>query len=504
VRRESAGRAAGAPLAALPHALEGWCGDCGRFFKQLDAQDHALWDAARAEFEAEGHKLPIPPQAIPSEGRSDPRPVNHGYARYRDMFNPRQLLCLGLLLEEIGRLPGGNVRELMLAAFSDCLDANTMFCKYEVGWHKISLFFGLHAYHPIERPTENNVWGTRLGRGTFVKCYRKVRRAKQFCEAPFERLPDGNGGRISHRTGSERIAGVPVADFAALQRTERAALLLCQSAEKLDFLPDACVDAVITDPPYFDNVQYAELADFFYVWMRPTLQKRYPWFAPEHAAHPREIVQNDKLGKTAAFFNAGLGRVFAECRRVLKDEGLLAFTFHHNKTWAWEGMARLLLEAGFYVSACPIVRSEGKSGYHSSAGNIKYDAVLVCRKLGGRKSGRKRMPAAAQEEAEEAIVAEAVHWAGRTLASGMALGDADLFTILMGQTLRHYTQAAAGTGNGAASGAAGNGAMSNGDALPALLERMAGKVEQVRERANLKPLTQGRKGAKGGEVFRQA
>jgi len=78
------------------------------------------------------------------------------------------------ILEEILKIPDTNIRELMLIAFSDCLDANSMFCKYEIQWHKISLFFGLHAYHPIERPTENNIWGTEYGRGTFIKCFEKV------------------------------------------------------------------------------------------------------------------------------------------------------------------------------------------------------------------------------------------------------------------------------------------------------------------------------------------
>jgi adenine-specific DNA methylase len=445
-------RRRGGPLEEEPHALEGWCGDCGRFFKRWDAGDLRVWEQARRECEAREEALPFPRQAITTEGRSDPRPVNHGYTHFRDMFNARQLLCLSLLLEEILRLPDGNVREMMLAAFSDCLDTNTTFCKYEVGWHKISPFFGLHAYHPIERPTENNVWGTHFGRGTFVKCYRKVRAAKAYCEAPYERLPDGNGGRLSKRTGDERIAGVMVADFAALRRTEHAALLRCGSSERLDFVPDGSVDLVLTDPPYFDNVQYSELADFFYVWLRQALRERYPWFEPESAGHPREILKNDRLGKTADFFNAGLGRVFAECGRVLKDEGLLVFTFHHNRVWAWEGMARLLLEAGFYVSACPIVRSEGKSGYHSSAGNIKYDTVLVCRKRPhgtGRGKGRRPPESTALEAA---ILADAQAWARRTLASGMSLGDGDVFTILLGKTLQHATMAVAGLANGNGAG----------------------------------------------------
>lgn len=216
----------------------------------------------------------------------------------------------------------------MLIAFSDCLDANNMFCKYEVAWHKISLFFGLHAYHPIERPTENNVWGTRYGRCTFVKCFEKVRRAKKFAQRPHERLVDARGSRFNKRTGTERIEAYLVQSFGELKKHDNASLLKCQSSEDLSFLPNKSVDAVITDPPYFDNVQYSELADFFYVWLRLALKDEYPWFKPDLSSCPDEIVKNDRLGKTTDFFSQGLFRVFKECHRVLKDEGLLIFTFH--------------------------------------------------------------------------------------------------------------------------------------------------------------------------------
>lgn len=123
------------------HALEGYCNRCGRFFKRVDADDLAILEKAKREFENYKDKLLIPYQKIPTEGRSDPRPVNHGYTHFWQMFNERQLLCLSRLLDEILKISDDNIRELMLIAFSDCLDANNMFCKYEIQWHKISLLF---------------------------------------------------------------------------------------------------------------------------------------------------------------------------------------------------------------------------------------------------------------------------------------------------------------------------------------------------------------------------
>lgn len=423
----------GGQLEVELYALEGYCDTCGRFFKRVDTNDTALWEKAKREFEKLKDQLLLPRQRIPVKGRSDPRPVNHGYSHFWNMFNERQLLCLSHLLQEILKIPDTNVRELMLLAFSDCLDANNMFCKYEVAWHKISLFFGLHAYHPIERPTENNVWGTKYGRGTFTKCFEKVRRAKLFCRRPYERLYK-NENRFTRYTG-ERIEGTLVQTFDELANVDHAALLACTTSEDLSFVPEKSVDAVITDPPYFDNIQYSELADFFYVWLQLGLKELYPQFDNEMIMNARELVHNEPMGKTVDFFNEGLRKVFSECHRVLKDEGFLIFTFHHNQLRAWENIGTVLLNAGFYISATPVVRSEGKSGFHSSKGNIKYDCVLVCRKRPSM------LESTDWEYMKERILEDAISWTKKTLKSGMMVSDVDVFTIVMGKTVEYYTRA---------------------------------------------------------------
>jgi len=427
----------GSKLLEMLHALEGYCEVCGRFFKRVDDLDQALWEKAKEEFNRHKSSLLIPDQEIPIAGRSDPRPVNHGYRYFWEMFNERQLLCLSTLLKAILELPDQNIREFMLIAFSDCLDTNTMFCKYEVRWHKISVFFGLHAYHPIERPTENNVWGTGYGRGTFKRCFEKVHRAKKYCQKPYERLVNMRRKRFSKYTGSERIEGRWVTSFDELLNKDGTALLRCGTSEDLSFVPSESVDAVITDPPYFESVQYSELADFFYVWLRLALKDRYAWFAPELSRRSEEIVQNEELGKTTELFTQGLRRVFKECHRVLKDDGVMVFTFHHNRTWAWGSIAQPLLEAGFYVSASPVVRSEGKSGFHSSEGNIRYDAVLVCRK---QPSDWDENP---WPEMKHQILNDAVDWTRRTIESNVAINYVDVFTILMAKSIEYITRAKA-------------------------------------------------------------
>ncbi len=457
----------GGPLEMQLHALEGYCPTCGRFFKRVDEADLALWEAARAECVAQWDDLLIPHQLIPTAGRSDPRPVNHGYAYFWQMFNERQLLSLSILLEEILRLPDQNVRELMLLAFSDCLESNNIFCKYEIEYHKVSVLFGLHAYHPIERPAENNVWGTEYGRGTFTRCFQKVRRGKQFCHKPYERLTSLRGKRYSKHTGDERIEARIAKDPSDFWHDGRTALLRCESSEDLAWIPACSVDAVVTDPPYFDNIMYSELADFFYVWLRLGLADVYPWFKPPYSSRAREIIKNDKLGKTTEFFNEGLTTVFQQCHRVLKDEGLLIFTFHHNEPWAWEGIANVLLRSGFYISASPIIRSEGKSGFHSSQGNIRYDACLVC-----RKQPAPQVDVVWSSLAEQ-VLEDAARWARRTVESGMAVNEVDIFTIVMAKTIEHYTKAWPAVES-----------LPQGISIAAAIEQMRTSVEMVKALAH--------------------
>ena len=199
-------------------------------------------------------------------------------------------------------------------------------------------------------------------------------------------------------------------------------------------MPSQSVDAVITDPPYFDNVMYSELADFFYVWLRLALKERYEYFQSELSYRPEEIVQNEKSGKDVSFFTEGLTNVFKECHRVLKDEGLMLFTFHHNKLWAWENLTKVLLDSGFYVSSAPIVRSEGKSGYHSQSGNVKYDACLVCRKRQSTSLGF-----CDWNTLKNRIRQRAIHWLKRIITSEMELNEVDIVVIVMGKFLETFT-----------------------------------------------------------------
>ena len=122
-------------------------------------------------------ELPIPQQLIPV-GYNTNQILNHGYRKFMDLFNERQLLCLGLLLKEINSVENKNTQLWLQLAFSGMLEMNNMFCRYQTNAFKICNIFFNHAYVPITMPVENCVWGALLGTGTFTKTIQKILKGK--------------------------------------------------------------------------------------------------------------------------------------------------------------------------------------------------------------------------------------------------------------------------------------------------------------------------------------
>jgi putative DNA methylase len=360
-----------------------------RRFKAPDPTDHARYDRARYLLREQADRLPLPTRAIPLEGRADPRPTTHGYQDYRQLFNARQLLALGWVLSWITEITDATIRDYCLLAFSDALASNNLLCPFAYGYDKLTPLFGLHAYNMITRPIENNVWGALFGRGSFTGCLKKVIAGKAYGAAPYEsryKQPSGALQKVALETPI--VAEVVASGEAWYQPKEQArhprSLLLNQSSEALPALQDGTIDLILSDPPYYNTLSYSELSDFYYAWIHPLLaQVGATWTAYTTPYQETLYVRPGKeTQQSKDRFTDGLTRVLCECARVLKDEGLLVFTFHHLDAAAWIPLTLSLLDAGFVVTNVFPVRSEGRSKFHSTEGTVKWDAVFVCRKRG--------------------------------------------------------------------------------------------------------------------------
>jgi len=249
-------------------AVEYYCPETDqKGYKSATDFDRDLFSKASSELDSKREKLPIPTQER-YKGASD-RAHNHGYKTYDQMHNDRQLLCLSKLLDSIDKIENKNIRELLLLAFSSSLAYNNMFCEYDKPYNKLTGIYKRHTITARHTPVENNVWGTEYGRGAFSGEFDKMRAGKEFCVDPYEKYVED--GETKQRDGVGKVEGYVTDDPDQLgepvEGSEDATYNVHLRCGTSEFLPmeDESVDAVITDPPYFDNVMYAEVSDFYYV-----------------------------------------------------------------------------------------------------------------------------------------------------------------------------------------------------------------------------------------------
>lgn len=254
-----------------------------------------------------------------------------------------------------------------------------MFASFKgEGTGAVRHMFAHHILKPERTPLEANPWGTPRSSGSFSTLFEsRILRAVDYAERPFEVSVTRKAGKIA----GEKMFGLstpvfarrPVRTFAEFRRGADV-YVSCGDSSDTD-IETGSVDAVVTDPPFFDNVHYSELADFFFVWQRHILGAR---VGAQATTRSLGEVQH----REPAEFGARLTRVWRECHRVLRDDGLLAFTYHHSRSEGWECVLSSLVEAGFEaVRAHPIKAEMAVAAPKQQAREpIDLDVILVCHK----------------------------------------------------------------------------------------------------------------------------
>ena len=151
------------------------------------------------------------------------------------------------------------------------------------------------------------------------------------------------------------------------------------------------------DPPYYDNVMYAELSDFFYVWLKRTAGHVFPeLFRRQLTDKENEAVANPAKfrGEKGARALAGqdyrerMAAIFAECRRVLKPDGIMTLMFTHKATGAWDALTKGLIESGFAITASWPINTEAEGSLHIKDKAAANSTIfLVCRPRAAGRSG---------------------------------------------------------------------------------------------------------------------
>ncbi|MCT4543388.1 MAG: DNA methyltransferase [Vallitalea sp.] len=348
-----------------------------RLFKKADYQDIKKYN----ELETYDY-VQIPNEKIPNEARKDMRPISYGYNNYGELFNKRQRIALSIIYNEINNIKNASIKEWFTITFSDALACNNMLCNYAYGYRKLTPLFGIHAFTVPVRPVENNVWGTTFGRGSFKKVFNKTIRAKEYCQNTYEsKYEKGKHKRIY--TG-ESIKAKVTSNPVTFYKGKRDSLILNRSSAQLKAVRDKTVDIIMTDPPYYDNLNYSELAHFYYQWIKEDISYKCDDYM-DKSLHVNDLVENYH-----ELFVDQLTKVFKQCYKKLKDDGIMVFSYHHNKEEAWQALGKAIYTADFKIVNVFPVLSEGNSAYHSSEGTIKWDSILVLKKADNCKNITKK------------------------------------------------------------------------------------------------------------------
>lgn len=316
----------------------------------------------------------VPTEQIPTGNKTD-EPLRYGMPTWADMFSPRQLLALCSCVEALHELVPAIEKELprdrakavvtyLGMVLSKAVNYNSYLASWDPTRKKIRGVFDRHDY-------------------AFKWTYGEFDASRNLFPWALDQVCDAYKGiaklaEPAHRVFEQAQTPVPV------QVTQA-------SASDLSHIPDGSVDLVLTDPPYYDNVMYGELSDFFYVWLKRTVGSVHPdLFGDDLANKDDEAVANParfaRLGRKKKQLASGdyerkMAAAFRETHRVLSDDGVLTVMFTHKKVEAWDTLAMSLLEAGFAIHSSWPVHTESEHSLHQAKKNAaKSTILLTCRK----------------------------------------------------------------------------------------------------------------------------
>lgn len=378
-----------------PYAIQGYCPTCagarspygGRFFAV--PADSAPVAAAVREWSARKDgdladwwpRSEIPYGFMTGIANGDIR-TGHGFTHWWTMFHPRQLLINSSILRAIMTTGGHSedVREFALGAFQQYARNQSLLSFWHMTHDHFAPGLSNDNYHPKSTVIELGAF-VPVGYGPWPSTMAGLFDALEWRDAPWERVAKA---RLADMSPS-LAAGIGTKSTKVFpgDRVLPASIEIGSATDR-STVPTSSVDLVITDPPFGGLLHYSELADFFYVWLRLALRRRYPQiFRGEHTPKSLEVVANRARNPedSDAFYKRLLTDAWREAHRILKPGGILAFTFHHSEDEPWVDVLEALFDAGFYLEATyPIRSDETKGSGEFGSKTIEYDIIHVCRK----------------------------------------------------------------------------------------------------------------------------
>ncbi|MCB8788892.1 DUF1156 domain-containing protein [Planktothrix agardhii] len=334
----------------------------GRFYRLPSLQDlEATEKAVLALKEFTSLDL-IPNEPTPMGGGSGAGRAfsqrNYGMDNFADLFTPRQLLALVTLARLVKKLGSQEIEELgtdkeLTNAIQTCLslavDRQADYLTSLVVWANSGEFIA----HTFGRQALPIVW-------EFPEC---------------NLFADGSGNWVGALDWIKLTIKANSAEYLTNAQIEQT------SATNLFYLPDDSTQFLCTDPPYYDAVPYADLSDFFYVWLKRTLPPNLSAnFSNELTPKDDECIVDEMKGKDKAFFERTMGKAMAEGRRVVAPDGIGLIVFAHKSTAGWEAQLQAMIDAGWIFTGSWAIDTERPGRLRSQNSAALASSVhLVCR-----------------------------------------------------------------------------------------------------------------------------
>jgi 16S rRNA G966 N2-methylase RsmD len=330
------------------------CPRCGKTEQKANRADQLLAEKIKRNFEnlVDRPNLWFPTTRIPRGDKTDSL-LHQNLVAFHELFTTRNLLALAILRKEILEIENTNARELLMFALSSSLKwaSRQSHLRGEIveGW-------AMHAYWVYPKSLELNEWNV------YKRRYRAVYAGKQYSNehiGPYCKFAD---------------------NFNQLGEGEATCLLLNKNAAELP-IPDNSVDSVITDPPYGGNVNYAELSDFWHIWISrgKVIDKK------------DEAVINKTQKKSIDEYRTLLELVFKECYRVLKEDRFLVSTFNSKDFRIVASFILAASRAGFILTPTGVkyqapIRPYATTFHAMQIGAFVGDFIFAFKKGGARSS----------------------------------------------------------------------------------------------------------------------
>ncbi|MBC7325495.1 MAG: DUF1156 domain-containing protein, partial [Moorella sp. (in: Bacteria)] len=325
--------------------------------KYLEQKREELWDKWGFN--------PVPDEPTPKGGGTGAERAfsvySWGMTTWGDLFNPRQKLALITFADKVRQ-----AHEKMLAEGYEEEYARAVVMYLVLAFDKLVMFTSSNCTWKVDTTQVINAF---VGR-----------QALQMTWDYFEMNP------VSGVSASwSNLIEVCLTSLSITRETLSPATVTQASATSLPY-PDNYFDAVVTDPPYYDNVPYSYLSDFFYVWLKRTVGDLYPeLFATPLTPKSEEIVaythEESSFEGGKRFFEEMIARAFREIARVLKPEGIAVIVFAHKTTDAWETIINALLHSGLYLTASWPLNTEMQARLRArESAALASSIYMVCRK----------------------------------------------------------------------------------------------------------------------------